>query len=171
MEDLNVASDNEQNTPTPPESQTPLVSIPEVILSPELLELERRLNKNMISNITSGIKEAPKPLQESIKTIEKSSDLIIRQETRIKELTEENTNLHEEVKKVKMELTKFKERLFNLENKSLECNLIFRGVDEAVNETNNELKERIYWLLADTVDDPDAAERLTAAKSQGIIKC
>ena len=107
MEDLNVASDNEQNTPTPPESQTPLVSIPEVILGPELLELERRLNKNMISNITSGIKEALKPLQESIKTIEKSSDLIIRQETWIKELTEENTNLHEEVKKVKMELTEF----------------------------------------------------------------
>ena len=171
MEDLNVASDNEQNTPTPPESQTPLLSIPEVILSPELLELERRLNKNMISNITSRIKEALKPLQESIKTIEKSSDLIIRQETGIKELTEENTNLHEEVKKVKMELTEFKERLFNLENKSLECNLIFRGVDEAVNETNNELKERIYWLLADTVDNPNAAERLTAAKSLGIIKC
>ena len=109
MEDLIVESNNEHNTP--PESQTPLVSIPEVNLSPELLELERRLNKNMISNIASGIKAALKPLQESIKNIEKSSDLIIRQETLIKELTEENTNLHEEVKKVKTELTEFKERL------------------------------------------------------------
>ena len=68
-----------------------------------------------------------------------------------------------------MELTEFKERLFNLENKSLECNLIVRGVDEAVKETNDGLKERIYWLLADTVDNPNAAERLTAAKSLGII--
>ena len=92
MEDPTTSSNNEQNTPTPPESQTPLVSIPEVTLSPELLELERRLNKNMITNIASGIKTALKPLQESIKNIEKSSDLIIRQETRIKELTEENTN-------------------------------------------------------------------------------
>ena len=63
----------------------------------------------MIINIASGIKSALKPLQESIKNIEKSSDLIIRQETRIKELTEENTSLHEEVKKVKIELTEFKE--------------------------------------------------------------
>ena len=109
MEDPTAANNKEHITPTPPESQTPLVSIPEVTLSPELLELERRLNKNMITNIASGIKSALKPLQESIKNIEKSSDLIIRQETRIKELTEENTSLHEEVKKVKIELTEFKE--------------------------------------------------------------
>ena len=102
MEDPIAANNKEHITPTPPESQTPLVSIPEVTLSPELMELERRLNKNMIINIASGIKSALKPLQESIKNIEKSSDLIIRQETRIKELTEENTNLHEEVKKVKI---------------------------------------------------------------------
>ena len=136
MEDPTVSSNNEHNTPSFPESQTPLVSIPEVTLSPELLELERRLNKNMITNIASGIKTALKSLQESIKNIEKSSDLIIRQETRIKELTEKNTNLLEEVNKVKTELTEFKERLFNLENKSLECNLIFRGVEEVVSETN-----------------------------------
>ena len=171
MEDPIAAYNNEHITPTPPESQTPLVSIPEVTLSPELLELERRLNKNMIINIASGIKSALKPLQESIKNIEKSSDLIIRQETRIKELTEENTSLHEEVKKVKIELIEFKERLFNLENKSLECNLIFRGVDEAVNETNDGLKERIYWLLADTVNNPNASEPLAAAKCLGICKC
>ena len=109
MEDPIAANNKENITPTPPESHTPLVSIPEVTLSPELLELERRLNKNMITNIASGIKSALKPLQESIKNIEKSSDLIIRQETRIKELTEENTSLHEEVKKVKIELTEFKE--------------------------------------------------------------
>ena len=171
MEDPTASSKNEQNTPTPPEAQTPLVSIPEVTLSPELLELERRLNKNMITNIASGIKTALKPFQESIKNIEKSSDLIIRQETRIKELTEENTNLLEEVKKVKTEPAEFKERLFSLENKSLECNLIFRGVDEVVNETNESLKERIYWLLADTVDNPNASERLAAAKSLDIYRC
>ena len=171
MDDPAALNNDEHNTASPPESQTPLISIPEVTLSPELLELERRLNKNMITNIASGIKTALKPLQESIKNIEKSSDLILRQETQIKELTEENTNLLEEVNKVKTELTEFKKRLFNLENKSLECNLIFRGVEEVVNETNESLKERIYWLLADTVDNPNASERLAAAKSLGIYRC
>ena len=34
MEDPIAANNNEHITPTPPESQTPLVSIPEVTLSP-----------------------------------------------------------------------------------------------------------------------------------------
>ena len=167
-----IVPNNEENSaPSPPETQTPLTPVPEVTLSPELLELERRLNQNMIANIVSGIKAALKPLQESIENIQKSSDLIITQETKIKELTMENTNLHNEVRKVKTELLEFKERLFSLENKSLECNLIFRGVDETTNETSEILKEWIYWLLADTVENPNASEQLAAAKCLGIFKC
>ena len=55
-----------------------------VSLSLELLELERCLNQTMIVNITSGIKEALKPIQESIDNIRKSSDLILHQEIKIK---------------------------------------------------------------------------------------
>ena len=93
------------------------------------------------------------------------------QETRIKELTVENANLHNEMRKVKTELIEFKEWLFSLENKSLECNLIFRGVDKIMNETSESLKERIYWLLADTVDKSNASEWLAAPKSLGIYRC
>ena len=125
----------------------------------------------MIENIANGIKAVLKPLQESIERVQKSSDLIIRQENRIKELTEENVNLHSEVNKVQTELREFKDRLTNLENKSLECNLTFRGVDESENETADTLKEKIYWLMADTVDNPVASERLASAKSVGIHRC
>ena len=93
------------------------------------------------------------------------------QESRIKELTEENVNLHSEISKVKTELNEFKERLTSLENKSLECNLIFRGMEEPANKTIDSLREKIYWLLADTVDNPVASERLAAAKSLGIYQC
>ena len=169
----NPAKANNDVLPTSPtsNSQAPLNPIPEVILSPELLELERRLNKTMTENIANEIKTALKPLQESIENVQKSSDLIIMQESRIKELTEENVNLHSEISKVKTELNEFKERLTSLENKSLECNLIFRGVEEPANETIDTLKEKIYWLLADTVDNPVASERLAAAKSLGIYRC
>ena len=112
----------------------------------------------MIENIANGIKAVLKPLQESIDRVQKSSDLIIRQENRIKELTEENVNLHSEVSKVQTELREIKDRLTNLENKSLECNLTFRGVDEPENETADNLKEKIYWLMADTVDNPVSSE-------------
>ena len=169
----NPAQANNGVLPTSPtsDSRAPLNPIPEVILSPELLELERRLNKTMIENIAKEIKTVLKPLQESIENVQKSGDLIIMQESRIKELMEENVNLLSEISKVKTELKEFKERLTSLENKSLECNLIFRGVEEPVNETIDSLREKIYWLMADTVDNPVASERLAAAKSLGIYRC
>ena len=153
------------------DSQTPLNPVPEITLSPELLELERRLNKTMIENIANGIKAALKPLQESIEKVQKSSDLIIDQESTIKKLKEENSNLHSKVSKVQTELHELKDRLSGLENKSLECNLIIRGMEEPENETIDTLKEKIYWLMADTVNNPVASERLAAAKSIGIYRC
>ena len=41
-------------------------------------------------------------------------------------------------------------------------------MEEPANETIDSLREKIYWLLADTVDNPVASERLAAAKSLGI---
>ena len=108
---------------TPPPTALEINS--EVSLSPELLELERLINQIMIVNIANGIKTALKPIQESIDNIQKSSDLILQQETRIKKLTAENEQLLSEVKQGRCELKEFKERLSSLGNKSLECNLIF----------------------------------------------
>ena len=59
---------------------------------------------------------------------------------------------------VKSELNSFKERITNLENRSLECDLIFRGVEEPLNETMESMKERLYWIIADTINTPDPAE-------------
>ena len=158
----------------PPQSPHPpntLETNSEVSLSPELLELERRINQTMIANITNRIKTALKPIQESIDNIQKSSDLILQQESRIKQLTVENEQLLSEVKQVRHDLKEFKERLSGLENKSLECNLIFCGVEEPLNETSESLKERLYWILADTIDNPNPAERLSAAKGCSIRYC
>ena len=88
-------------TPTNSNPTNVLKINPEVTLSPELLELERRINQTMIVNIANGIKTALKPLQESIDNIQKSSDLILQQEDRIKKLTTENKQLIREVQQVK----------------------------------------------------------------------
>ena len=117
----------------------------------------------MIATIANGIKTALKPIQESKDNIQKSCYLILQQETRIKKLTTENEQLLSEVKQVRCELKEFKERLSSLENKSLECNLIFCSVEEPLNETSEGLKEQLYWTVADTIDNPNPAERLSAA--------
>ena len=72
------------------------------------------------------------------------------------------------MKQVRCELKEFKERFSSLENKSLECNLILRGVEGPLNETSEGLKERLYWIVADTIDNPNPAERLSAAKECSI---
>ena len=125
----------------------------------------------MIVNIANGIKTALKPIQESIDNIQKSSDLILQQESRIKKLTAENEQLLSEVKQVRCELKEFKERLSSLENKSLECNLIFCSVEEPLNKTSEVLKERLYWIMADIIDNPNPAERLSVAKGCSIHYC
>ena len=45
MDDPTTSNNDEHIIPSPSESQTPLVPIPEVTLSPELLELERRFKQ------------------------------------------------------------------------------------------------------------------------------
>ena len=56
----------------------------EVEVSPELKELEKRLNTSMLININKSIAEALKPIEDSIDKIVKSSSLIDQQETEIK---------------------------------------------------------------------------------------
>ena len=112
----------------------------------------------MIENIAEGIKTALKPLQDSIENIQKSSDLILQHKTRIEELTCENVKLKQEVQTVRTELSEFKDRLSNLENRSLESNLLLRGVEEPLNETFETLKEQIYWVIVDTIDSQNPAE-------------
>ena len=58
-----------------------------------------------------------------------------------------------------------------MENKALEFNLIFRGLKEEINETDEGLKEKIYWNIADTIDRYDQNERLAVAHTFTIRRC
>ena len=69
----------------------------EVELSPELKELEKRLNTSMLININKSIVEALKLIKDSIDKIVESSSLIDRQETEIKRLSAENCSLKTQI--------------------------------------------------------------------------
>ena len=56
----------------------------EVDLSPELKELEKRLNMSMLINIKKSIADVLKPIKDSIEKIASSSSLIHQQEIEIK---------------------------------------------------------------------------------------
>ena len=113
-----------------PDSETKTAEVPaenkvEVKLSPELMELEKRLNSTMLININKCIAEALKPIKDSIDKIVKSSTLIDQQEIEIKRLSEENCSLKSQLSELKQDVDNINQKLNSLENKSLECNLIF----------------------------------------------
>ena len=64
-----------------------------------------------------------------------------------------------------------KSKLNQLENRSLECNLIFRGVEESLNETGDTLKDKIYRIISETFSYHDEQGRLSAARCCIIRKC
>ena len=84
-----LSEDNPTNlNPSPISHESRIVQ-----LSPELEELERRLNNNMLQNIASSIEAALQPIKDSIDRILTSSDMITKQEEELNNLKEENVKL------------------------------------------------------------------------------
>ena len=119
------------STNNPSEDTMPLdKSNNEVELSPELKELEKRLNTSMLININKCIADALKPIKDSIEKIVNSSSLIDQQEIEIKRLSAENHSLKTQICELRDDVDAIHQKLNNLENKSIESNLIFHGIEE-----------------------------------------
>ena len=142
-----------------------------VELSPELKELEKRLNTSMLININKCIAEALQPIKDSIDKIVNSSEKIDHQDTEIKCLSAENATLKSQITELQNDVSSIKSKLHQLENKSLENNLIFRGIGECLNETEDALKDSIHRCITDTFNLQDEHNRLSAARSCVIRKC
>ena len=135
-----------------------------VELSPELKELEKWLNTSMLININKCIAEALKPIKDSIDKIVNANAQIDHQDTEIKCLNVENSVLKTQVKELRNGMDSFKLKLNQLENKSFECNLIFRGVEKSLNETKDTLKDKIHQYIAETFNYHDEQTWLSAAR-------
>ena len=164
-----------QPTPTtdnPREEAMPLDKAnSEVELSPELKELEKRLNASMLININKCITEVLKPIKDSIDKIVNSSSLIDRQEVEIKRLSAKNCSFKTQICELRDDVDVIHQKLNSLENKSLESNLIFHGIEEQFNETDDTLRDMIYHHIADTFNYQALHDRMSAARSCVIHRC
>ena len=142
-----------------------------VELSPELKELEKRLNTSMLININKCIAEALQPIKDSIDKIVNSSTQIDSHDNEIKRLNTENSVLRTQVSDLQNDMNSIKSRLNQIENKSLACNLIFRGVDESHNETEEVIKDKIHRVISETFNYHDEQSRLSAVRSCVIRRC
>ena len=142
-----------------------------VELSPELKELEKRLNISMLININKCIAEALQPIKDSIEKIVNSSAQIDGHDNEIKRLNVENSALKTKVSELRNDMESIKTKLNQLENKSLEFNLIFRGVEESLNETEDVLKDKIHRIISNTYNYHDEQSRLSAVRCCIIRRC
>ena len=125
----------------------------------------------MLININKCIAEAFQPIKDSIDKIVNSSAKIDSHDNEIKRLNTENSALRTLVSDLENDMNSIKSRLNQIENKSLECNLIFRGVDESHNETEGVMKDKIHRVISDTFNYHEEQSRLTAAKTCVIRRC
>ena len=100
-------------------NQNEVVQKDSVELSPELKELEKRLNTSMLININKCIAEALKPIKDSIDKIVNSSAKIDHHDIEIKRLNTENATLKTQVRDLQNDMNHIKSKLHQLENKSL----------------------------------------------------
>ena len=143
----------------------------EIESSPELKELEKWLNTFIFININKCIAEALQPIKDSIEKIVNSSTQIDSHDNEIKRLNVENSVLKTQVSELRNDMESMKSKLNQLENKSLEFNLIFRGVEESLNETEDVLKDKIHRIVLNTYNYQDEQSRLSAARCCIIRRC
>ena len=111
----------------------------EVTLSEEMQQLERRITdityhnqESMKSLIQDTMKEMLKPIQDSIDNLLVLQTNMESQERCITQLKQENTKLNNELNQMKTEMSNFQRKINQLEDRSLERNLIFQGITEAL---------------------------------------
>ena len=137
-------------------------------LSPELLKLEKRMNRNLTNSLTQALQ----PLQASINGLIMATAKIAVQQTQIDHLQAENTNLKRQLKKLESTTHVLKEKMTRIENEALENNLVFFGVVENLSsrELIEERVEKVHCCIADTLDIEDPSRRIEEARKFNIIK-
>ena len=137
-------------------------------LSPELLKLERRMNRNL----TNSLAQALQPLQTSINGLVTATAKIAVQQTQIDHLQAENTNLKRQLKKLESTTCVLKEKMTRIKNEALENNLVFFGVVENLSsrELIEERVEKLHCCIADTLDIEDPSKRIEEARKFHIMK-
>ena len=147
-------------------------------LSVEMQEMEKRItasitnhNQESMKNlIQETMKEMLKPIQDSIDNLLGMKTNLESQEGKITRLKYENSKLSSEIHHLKCEMTEVQKKLIQLEDKSLERNLIFHGISELTSDEENDRAEKIYQAISATISRDTTEERIQLAREVELIR-
>ena len=138
-----------------------------VELTPGLKLLETRLQTKFDHSINTALE----PIQEQLSKLASTNDEVVQQQIEIKNLKQENNALKKVVMDLQCNYDELKTRLNRLENKSLECNLIFSGIPENRWENDDSRVNTLYQYIADTYEYGNLQEKFARASSIMIERC
>ena len=123
-----------------------------------------------LNEIVEPLKNSNEKLQKIFEPLQKDMKQVIyeRKDTQhivkvCESVYEDQDHISKKCEKIENENKELKSRLSKLENRILEKNLIFHGIKEDNWENEDNTKERIWKVIANTVDDDDSRKRLKIA--------
>ena len=139
-------------------------------LDRKLKKMEKRITASVTASIEKLIETALKPLKDDIKKLNESSQQQEKKLQEAVEITKENKELKRIVADIKSENTEPKQRLNKIENRMLENNFVIMGVQEDAWESESVLKDKLYQMIAYTVNAQDPNIQLENARKAKLVK-
>ena len=132
--------------------------------------MEKRITKTITATIEKLIERVLKPLKDDIKSLSASSKIQEKKMEDMGHIKSENRKLQTLIREVKEENRDLKQRLNNIENKLLENNFIITGVPEDPWELESNLKEKVFDLIAYTVNAQDVQVQIQNARTAKLVR-
>ena len=130
----------------------------------------KRMEKRITASIEKMIEKALQPLRNDIKSLSASKALQDQRLQEVNTISKENVELKKQINDVKAENQNLKQRLNCIENKLLENNFILQGVQEDAWETYSGLCEKVYQVIAYTVNAQDLQVQMENARKAKLVK-
>ena len=135
-------------------------------LGPELAKMGRILARE----ITKSLSNALIPLQNDIIQLRADTARLTQSENKVEELKLENESLHARVCKLELNNQLLKKKLGKLEDRLLDNNLLFSGIQEENGETEMSRYQTILDIISTTFVGTDYKMQLNQAKQIRIEK-
>ena len=135
-----------------------------------MMIMESRLKERLKSMMEETMKEALKPIQESIDKLQATQSTMETHDQQIVKLQRDNVAPAEEVTHLRAEINLVHIKLSKLEDKSLECKLIFHGIEEQSTDDQEARTEKVYKAISNTINRDTPLARLQVARDVEIVR-
>ena len=118
--------------------------------------------------VVKTLEKLLQPIRNDIKNLIQSQKTLTEELTEERQLREQNRILSDRITKIESENVKLKNRISKIEDKLLENNLVFHGIQENPWETEAIRQDKVYLAIAETIVGRSLDDRLETARSMLI---